>query len=184
MSFAALSTGGGSADYLAYKAQENPHWRVDGESAEITKFLLDYDSLKTGWQKLAQGEAPHNVWAEVPGTTIPRPSEDHRQAFLLWVYLKQEYGSTADGWREWSSSQTTARIGLEKIGADLDAGAKKNKGKAAVIEIEGYESVKLGAGTHQVPKFKLSGWAKKPANVVAEPEPEPVAGEPEDANVF
>ena len=184
MGFAALSSGGEPTGYMAYKAKEDIKWNVDGNPAELTKILIDYDSLKTGWLKIAAGEAPHSVWADVAGTTVERPSDDHREAFQLEVYLKTDYGSPVTGWRTWSSNQASARVGLERIGAELDAGAKDNPGKAAVVEIEGCPEQRLGRHVQPVPKFNLVGWADKPATVEAAPEPEPVGGEPEDANVF
>ena len=68
MSFAALSNSGEATGYLAYKAKEDIHWNVDGDPAELTKVLIDYDSLKTGWLKIAAGEAVSYTHLTLPPT--------------------------------------------------------------------------------------------------------------------
>ena len=70
-------------------------------SADIKKFLLNPRSLKTGFGKLATGEAPHWVWSEIAGTTMDRPSDEHKPAFQLMVLLNEAHGSPVTGWREW-----------------------------------------------------------------------------------
>ena len=108
--------GGSGTEYISYKAQETPHWKIDGVSADIKKFLLNPRSLKTGWGKLATGEAPHWVWSEIAGTTMDKPSDEHKAAFQLMVLLNEAHGSPVTGWREWSTNQAGARHAVK---ADL-----------------------------------------------------------------
>ena len=183
--------GGSGTEYISYKAQETPHWKIDGVSADLKKFLLDPQSLKTGWGKLASGEAPHWVWAEIAGTTIEKPTDhqhpasDYKPAFQLMLMLNKKNGSPVDGWREWSTNQAGARHAIKAIWPGIDFGAKENPGKSAVIEITGYEGQKFGPATVTVPVFKIEAWVDTPGLVEAAPAPAP-APEPvaQSANVF
>ncbi len=179
--------GGSGTEYISYKAQETPHWKIDGVSADIKKFLLDPRSLKTGWGKLATGEAPHWVWADIAGTTMDKPSDEHKPAFQLMVLLNEAHGSPVTGWREWSTNQAGARHAIKAIWPGIDAGAKENPGKSAVIAITDYEGQKFGHATVTVPVFKIEAWVDTPGIVEAEPAPAPApAPEPvaQSENVF
>ena len=180
--------GGSGTEYISYKAQETPHWKIDGVSADLKKFLLDPQSLKTGWGKLASGEAPHWVWAEIAGTTIEKPTDNHnpasdyKPAFQLMLMLNAKNGSPVDGWREWSTNQAGARHAIKWLWPDIDSGAKENPGKSAGIEITGYEGQKFGPATVTIPVFAIAGWVDTPAQADAPaPAPEPVA---QSENVF
>jgi|TARA_R110000803_G_scaffold134332_1_gene201405 hypothetical protein len=157
--------GGSGNTYLSYKAQGEPHWKCDGESVEITQMLFDPSTLKTGWGKLALGEAPNWVWSEQAGTTTPKPSDDHKPAFSINCHVQEENGSTVTGWREWNTTGAGARHAMKSIWTQIDAGAKSNSGKCAVIDITGYEGKKFGPATVTIPIFKLAGWVETPGEL-------------------
>ena len=91
------------------------------------------------------------------------------------------------GWREWSTNQAGARHAIKAIWKDIDAGAKENPGKSAVIAITDYEGQKFGHATVTVPVFKIEAWVDTPGVVEAAPAPAPApAPEPvaQSENVF
>jgi len=175
MDLSVLESGSGG-EYLRYTVVD-PHWMVDDEACKITKMLFDPDSFMTGFGKLAKGTAPEWSWAAQAGTTIPRPSEDHKPAFLLMVYVKKEHGAAQDGWREWSSNQASARAGIKKIWKEIHEQQATNAGKAAIIEITGYDMVSFGPNSQPVPQFKLVGWTDKPSAAETAPAAAPVSAD-------
>ena len=179
MDLSVLESGSGG-EYLRYTVVD-PHWIVDDEACKITKMLFDPSTFQTGWGKLAKGTAPEWAWSAQAGTTIPRPSEDHKPAFLLMVYVTKKYGSSVDGWREWSSNQASARKGITNIWKEIHEQQATNSGKVAIMEITGYDMVSFGPKPQPVPQFKLTGWTDKPA---AESAPAAAPPPPEDVAQF
>ena len=139
----------GANEYVAFKSRDM-HWVVDGEKADIKKILIDVDSIKTGFGKIQTGVAPEFVWADIPGTTIPRPSEDHAIAFQVKVYVSEKQGSPISGWRDWNSTQAGVREVFSRMWEDALEEAKSNPGKAAVVDLNGIIDIQM---SKQLPKW-------------------------------
>lgn len=166
----------GSSGYFSWLSSGNC-FKIDGTECTLTKFMVDADSAKTGWGKLGEGVAPHYVWAEIAGTRIPKPGDDYKVAISVDVYVSTKFGAPVDGWRPWSTTASASREALREIWHEVDAGAKANPGKHAVIEVTGSVVKDFGKAKVRMPTLKVVGWAPAPedkaAPVEAAPPPPP-----------
>lgn len=168
-----------AAEYIRFKPSVNA-WFVDGDEIELKGLLIDPTSLKTGWGKIQEGEAPDWQWDERPGVKGSAPSQDHKRGFSVQVYIPEH------GWREWTTTGSGPKMGLEAVWPAIHNGAAANQGKVAKVKYNGATATAIGKGTTRVPQFELVGWADKPdapvqaAAAPAEPPPAP-APEPAPA---
>jgi hypothetical protein len=164
-----------TAEYFRFKPSVNA-WVVDGDEIEFKGMGVDPSSLKTGWGKIQEGQAPEWQWDERPGVKGSNPGEGYKRGFSVKVYIK------GYGWREWTTTGSGPKMGLEAIWPAIHNGAASNDGKMAMVAFHGAKAVAIGKGTTRVPEFELKGWNDKPAEsaqpapvqeVTPEPTPEP-----------
>lgn len=172
-----------TAEYFRFKPSIN-QWLVDGEEIDFKGMGVDPDSLKTGWGKIAEGVAPEWAWDERAGVKGKQPDPDYKRGFSVMVYIK-DYG-----WREWTSTGSGPKMGLEAVWPAIHNAAASNAGKMAMLACHGSKAQAVGKGQTRVPEFELVGWKEKPeteqaapaastAAPVAETTPEPAAPQPE-----
>ena len=172
---------GGGGEYFAWKVKPEPTFEIDGQACEIKKFLIDFDSLQTGWCSFKTG-GPEWQLAEVPGASIPNPGNDKedrkewKPGFQLRVFVTAKHGAPTDGMRPWETNQKASRDALKAVWPSIHAAAANNKGKFAVVEVVGTKKESSGSGARVgdtvVPQLKLVGWVKIDDNTPA-PSPEP-----------
>ena len=169
-----------TAEYFRFKPSVNA-WVVDGDEIEFKGMGIDPGSLKTGWGKIQEGVAPEWQWDERPGVKSPNPGEGFKRGFSVKVYIK-DYG-----WREWTSTGSGPKMGLEAVWPAIHNGAASNQDKMAMVACHGAKAVAIGKGTTRVPEFELKGWNDKPAEAaqpapVQETTPEPQAAPQPDSS--
>jgi hypothetical protein len=174
--FDALDSGAGA--YFSWGSQANA-WKIDGDEVQLTGFLIDPASLKTGFGKLATGEAPDWVWAEIPGTKMTPPSDEHKAAVYVDVYVTEADGALSEGWKPWATNAAASRTALKAIWGEIHAGATKNKGKVAAVKVTGSESVKMGPATVRVPQLEVTGFVDRPGDAAVE-QPSPSSDDGDD----
>lgn len=168
-----LSETGGT--YFRFKPSLN-QWLVDGDEIDFKGMGIDPDSLKTGWGKIAEGQAPEWHWDERPGVKGQQPDPDFKRGFSLMVYIK-DYG-----WREWTTTASGPKMGLEAVWPSIHNAASANAGKMAMVACNGAKATAIGKGQTRVPEFELKGWQDKPEQEAAPapvPEQPPAAPQPE-----
>ena len=95
--------GGSGTEYISYKAQETPHWKIDGVSADMKKFLLEpaqpEDGLgQAGNRRGAALGLGRDRWHDDGEAFEHRhPASDYKAAFQLMVLLNEAHGSPVDG---------------------------------------------------------------------------------------
>lgn len=155
-----------TAEYIRFKPSVNA-WFVDGSEIELKGLLVDPSSLRTGWGKIQEGQAPEWSWDERPGVKGTQPDSDYKRGFSVLVYL------SAHGWREWTTTGSGPKMGLEAVWPAIHNGAASNPGKVAKVKYNGANAQAIGKGTTRVPQFELVGWADKPeGEAAAAPAPE------------
>jgi hypothetical protein len=169
-----------TAEFIRFKPSLN-QWLVDGTEIDLKGLLIDPDSLKTGWGKIQEGQAPEWQWDERPGVKGPQPDPEYKRGFSIMVYL------SAHGWREWTTTGSGPKMGLEAVWPAIHNGVASNQGKVAKVKYNGAIAQAIGKGQTRVPQFELVGWADRPegeAPVVQsapqpapEPAPAPAASE-------
>ena len=150
-------TGGDGGSYIRYNASTGT-WQVDGEAIQMGQFLLDPNSLRTGWGKIVAGMGPDWSWDERPGVKGPQPSDEHKRGFSLQLYSK------SFGQREWSTNSAGSNKGLTAIWGEVSDQAAANPGKVPVLKFLGATPTSIGKGMTQVPNFKLEKWIDPPAD--------------------
>jgi hypothetical protein len=161
-----------TAEYFRFKPSIN-QWLVDGDEIDFKGMGIDPDSLRTGWGKIQEGQAPEWVWDERAGVKGRQPDPDFKRGFSVMVYIK-DYG-----WREWTSTGSGPKMGLEAVWPAIHNAKDANAGKMAMVACSGSKAQAVGKGQTRVPLFELKGWQDKPEQEAAPaPAPEPVAEQP------
>tara|TARA_R110000744_G_scaffold3147_3_gene12201 strand:+ start:643 stop:1254 length:612 start_codon:yes stop_codon:yes gene_type:complete len=144
----------GNNSYLSHKvAEKDGHkgfWL--GETpCKFSAIQVDFNTLKTGWG-FYDGQYNYS-WDEVVGAKTPRPSDQHKRAFYLWVMVDGiddkpllwnrftfgEFESLKimlkQGWNEW----------------------QKDKSKLPTYKYTGSEDIKVGMGSTSIAQFDFIG---------------------------
>ena len=170
---------GAGGEYIRFKPSVN-EWVIDGEAFDLKAMSINPASLKTGWGKIQEGEAPDWRWDEQVGVKGPRPDDDFKRGFSVMVHIKDV------GWREWSANGTGANMGLRNIWPSIHEGMADNQGKVAGLKYTGSKSETVGKGSTRVPNFEFVKWLPFPQGDEAvasttppAPEPNPTADDDE-----
>lgn len=147
-----LSNGGGS--YIRYMPSMNA-WQIGKTETALDKFILLTDTVKTGWGKMAEGQAPEWEWDVALGKRGPQPSPDHKRGFSIKMIVDDEEV-------EWSSTGTGPVMGFQTLFSDVQAGLANNPGKVPVVKYVNSEAHKVGKGNTRKPLFKIVDWVDAP----------------------
>lgn len=155
MSRLGLSSGGGS--YIRFQPSVNS-WTMGDEEIDLKQFAVDFASVKTGWGRMATGEAPDWRWDEKLGARTKIPSDEKdakgnamwKRGFAVTLFIKEI------GVVEWSSTGTGPVMGLEAIYDQMEAAVVAGgEGSIPVLEYVGSTAQKIGKGNTRVPNFKV-----------------------------
>lgn len=154
MSRLGLSSGGGS--YIRFQPSVNS-WIMGDEEIDLKQFAVDFGSIKTGWGRMATGEAPEWRWDEKLGARTKIPSDEKdakgnlmwKRGFAVTLFIKEI------GVVEWSSTGTGPVMGLEAIFDPMEAAIGSDEGAIPILEYIGSTAQKIGKGQTRVPNFKV-----------------------------
>lgn len=170
MSILGLGSDGGGA-FIRFLPSANA-WMKGAEEVQVGQIILDVDSVRTGWGKMAEGQAPEWQWDERLGVRGPQPSPDHKRGFSIRLYTK------ALGVAEWSSTGTGPCMGFDRIFTAVWEQRASHPGQVPVIKYAGSEPIKVGKGNTRVPKFDLQKWVDRPSELDGGAESAPVQPAP------
>jgi len=151
MSILNINGSGGGGAYIRFMPSANA-WVFNKEEITIDNVVIDHDSVRTGWGKMAEGQAPEWSWDDRLGVKGPQPSAEHKRGFSVTLYTK------GTGSVEWSSTGTGPVIGFDEIFEQIWNGKEKNAGKVAVVKYKGSSPMKVGKGNTRVPQFEIVKW--------------------------
>lgn len=157
MSILGLGSDGGGA-YVRFLPSANG-WMKGGDEIQLSQIIMDVDSVRTGWGKMAEGMAPEWSWDERLGVRGPQPSPDHKRGFSIKIY-----GKTL-GLVEWSSTGTGPCIGFDRIFTQIWEQRADHPGQVPVVKYTGSEPMKVGKGNTRAPKFELQKWVDRPSEL-------------------
>lgn len=172
MSILNLTSGDGS--YIRFMPSSNA-WVLGKDEFALKKFVMDHNSIKTGWGKMETGVAPDWAWDAKVGVANIAPSKEHRRGFAITLFIKGK------GAVEWSTTGVGPVIGFEQIFTMIHKDKDANEGKVPVLEYTGSEAMKVGKGNTRKPKFNVVGWvdyASIPWNEKPEQVDEPAPAPP------
>lgn len=147
--------------------------RANGENNDVDitrsfKAVFDFENLETGWIDFDTGGAPSYSMSLLSSMDKPgRPSEKHRPGVRLIIKLHASCGGDV---REVSSTAKAFLRGIDEAHNAYLEGVKSNEGKLPVFVLKDTIATTTGEGarksTNYVPVFEISGWVKRPEDLV------------------
>jgi len=157
------------SSYIKHHFQEKCWYRGD-ERIDVNYFMVDTDTIKIGWGKYSASEGYSYLFSDDIHTSIPRPDEEYKKAFSVWVLPKYVEGNQnitqpVSLWQRHSFGEFK---GFQSMGSSFYAESQKpeNKGKLPVVKWTGSESISVGKGSTAIPNFEFAGFKDRPAEFV------------------
>ena len=172
----------------------NGEWQTDKE--EITNgftAVMDLENITVGWILYNTGAAPSYTMVKLGEPLPPKPSDKHKQGFLMELKLGKAFGSEH---RTFSHTAKVVLGPIDELHTAYEAGKKDNPGKLPVVTLVKTTSITSGSGdkksTNYSPIFQIDKWVDRPAELGGKgvdaqkeepkPEPKPVASATSDDN--
>lgn len=160
-----INTGGGDFDpYLKYNAKAG-RWYTKpdggGDEYELPSVvgIFDFANIKTGWFLFADGMAPEHSFHPSLKEKSPRPSDKHKEGFMLRVLLSSESGG---GVKEFSSTAGGVINEIDAMHDYIEAALEFKAGKLPIVQFTGATPMKTKHGTNYIPTFKVIAWRDRP----------------------
>jgi hypothetical protein len=183
LSWSARGTQDGAVRARSFYLREGAA-KVEFEQAQTKGFVLDLDSLKTGWQKSEgiQGVAPEWKWNASVNQMMAKPGDDWKKGISVKVAVNKD---KAVVWEQ-------AGAAVWQVLTDLAAKLKdRPEGKLPHIKMTGSKDIKFTKGSTAYPEFEIVKWVDKPdclkqgvAAGIALDETPPAAKQPAPAPVM
>jgi hypothetical protein len=159
------STTGDFTPFIKYNAKAGRAYVRDDAGEDIETELVavfDLQNIATGWLAYAEGEPPNYVLDGPNGERADRPSDRHKQGFVVTIFSKKL------GVREFSSSAGVVIDAMKALYNDQYETADEAKaGKLPVVELTGTVPVKTkNYGTNFQPTFRIVKWVSRPPELV------------------
>jgi hypothetical protein len=184
------SEGGGNyLGIVKFNAKAGRMFRRDRENGEsidtdITrtfKAIIDVENIEMGWMDFDTGGAPSMIMAHHLSPKPQKPSDKYRWGARVVLKLSKELGGDL---REMASNSKSFLRGLDKLHDDYLEGVKKNPGKLPVVTLDESVPIVTGEGakksTNYAPAFEITGWTKRPDDLVYTPRNAPAQDDEED----
>ena len=143
--------------------------------AQTKGFVLDLDSLKTGWQKSEgiQGVAPEWKWNASVNQMMQKPGDDYKKGMSVKVALGKD---KAVIWEQAGAGVWSALADLAPLLTEQPAA-----GQMPLIKMKEAKELKFTKGSTCYPIFEVVKWVDKPdclkegaaAGIATEPTPAP-----------
>jgi len=151
--------------------------RDGGESHDVDitknfKCVMDFDNVETGFIKFPMGSAPEFHMARYyDGKPVDKPEgEGYKRGVRFIVKLSKESGGDV---RELASNAGAFLEGISALHDAYEAQRSANAGKLPIVELKDTVAKTSTAGamktTNYVPVFEITGWTKRPDDLVYVP---------------
>ena len=185
MPFGLNISGGDFLPIVKYDARAGRFFRVDRhevtgdrEAVDITdgfECLPDFEHAEKGWAWFQSGQAPDFVMVPVESQGLPpQPSENHRQAVRLRLWLSAKAAGGTERLREIATTANTALNGFGALYDQWLANREHNPGKAPLVRLTGAKPVTSGGArqrsTNYEPQFTIAKWVNIPEAFQTAPE--------------
>lgn len=134
------------------------------------KFIMDLGGIQVGWLYFSErGPDFHLVRL---GQPLPaKPSEQHRQGFLVHLYAARLLG----GVRQFSSNAKTVVAAMDALHSEYEKAPEVARGLVPVVTLAGTVAVKTasaaGQTTSYAPVFQIEKWVERPRELDEAAEP-------------
>jgi hypothetical protein len=138
-------------------------WMRGGEIIEPKYLFVDPSTAQTGWG-MYDGNWNYTFDKKV-GVAETQPSNDHRRAFSICIYIPDGPDKGPYIWRNFTWGEC---VGFNELCSLFWNDIDKNPGKVAAVEYKGSREEKGKVGGFTVPEFSFLKWTDKPADFVFE----------------
>lgn len=176
-------------DIIKFDARSGRIFRRDYDGTEyqsidITKSfkaVFDLENVEVGSIAFGTG-APQFAVAPLGKAPPPAPTPEHKPGARLMVKLAKDCGGDI---REIASTAKAFLRGLDELHNGYLAGVIDNPGKLPVVILADTVGITTGEGakksTNYQPRFEITGWVPRPADLVFVPRAAPQAPAPAPA---
>ena len=125
------------------------------EAAQTNGFVIDLDSLKTGWQKSdgMVGVAPEWKWNPTVNQMMTKPGDDYKKGFSVKCAIG---GGNVAMWEQAGAGVWAA---LTDLAPKLSQGTN---GQMPLIKVVEAKEIKFTKGSTCYPIFEIVKWVDKP----------------------
>ena len=125
------------------------------EAAQTNGFVIDLDSLKTGWQKSdgMVGVAPEWKWNPTVNQMMTKPGDDYKKGFSVKCAIGD--GKVA----MWEQAGAGVWAALTDLAPKLSQGTN---GQMPLIKVVEAKEIKFTKGSTCYPIFEIVKWVDKP----------------------
>ena len=175
------TSGGDWLPIIKYDARSGRMFRIDrvqstdgfaSDPVDITqtfKAVFDFDNIESGWIDFPVGSAPSFYLVPIGQQLPPKPSEKHKNGVRILLKLAPSCGGDKQV-REIASSAKAFLGGIEQVYSEYLREKAKYPGQLPVLTLASTTPVVTGTGqtksTNYRPTFNISGWAKRPVDLV------------------
>jgi hypothetical protein len=125
--------------------------------------IVDMENIEIGWIAFSSGGPPDFKMVPVGSEIGERPSDNHKEGFRVRMKLANGAGNDV---RELTSTAKSNWQSLDDLHDEYLNERSKHKGKLPIVGIAEVAQVKTAAGTNYRPIFVITGWTKRPADLV------------------
>jgi hypothetical protein len=169
------SSGGGNfTPPIKFDARAGRWFRktADGDEDITQGFtaVMDLENIEVGWSLFAAGTPPNLAFTRLGSPLPPKPSDDHKMAVRIRMWLPQSRGG---GEYEFISSSRAVMLAVDHLHTDFESQAMTNGGKLPVVAMPTVQEVKtetkMGTNRNYAPVFQITSWAPRPGGGAARP---------------
>ena len=150
------------SNYIKHDYQ-NGGWKVGDEQIDANYFQIDTATIKMGWGKYDAASGYTYVFQDDLHKPIPKPDEDFKKAFAVWLYPKfisdtQNFDlGRAVLWQRQSFGEYD---GFRKMCSMFyeQSQLTENLDKLPIVKYTGSETLKIGMGSTRIPEFEFVGF--------------------------
>ena len=173
-----INAGNSGNNWIAYKPQANM-WEYSEGEIDLKVFVLDNESMKAGWGKIAPGIAPQWIWDKKMGLPDPNPGgtpeeQDEWQRGLSVELYVVDKAKEIDDVFTWATTGKGPIQGLDTIYQEIWKLKDDNPGLLPVLKYTGSEKTTWRS---RIPQFEIVKWVERPDGFVTKNEDE--VSEPE-----
>ena len=155
--------------YLKHHFQEKT-WYRGKESIDVNYLMIDPETMLMGWGKYTAGEGYSYVWQKDLFSNLPKPDEEYKRAFSVWVLPKYVEGANniSHSVSLWQRHSFGEFKGFQEMGASFFAETQKpeNAGLLPVVKWTGSETISIGKGSTSIPHFEFVGMKPRPEEFI------------------
>ena len=125
--------------------------------------IADVENMEIGYIAFTPGGPPDFRMVPVGKDVGEPPSDSHKEGFRLRMKLTNGAGNDV---REFASTSKVVWQSVDELHDAYLEGCAQHRGKLPIVSIAKVAQVRIASSTFYRPIFKITGWAKRPNDLV------------------